>query len=392
MSDLPTDMDLFDAPPAASEAVPLLEEPIAPGQRRRRRFAVDRDPELLEAARVALVAAVDSAQLTNIERRVAWLLNRFPETRDSDARLWRIYWETFDGDALTGEYVHLDKLNQITPPTSLTRARAYIQNVLGLFVASPEIRGRRGTLSEEEKAHLQKLPQRQLFPTIAAYADEAGKTEDHLVVGMAWYLHGPDQLAAMKAVQDLAKAHGFDAELHFKEIDERRLPFYVAVIDAVLAAAPTIAFTSGNVERRGHKNTDEVLRELYYQVAVRSIRHHHESGRARLPRSLILIKDSENAGPDQILLANLSDRMEQASASLFAGALGVDRLGAADSEGNVLVQLADLYTSSVSRVLNRTGKPGAKDTFAEHFLKSLGQPVEPGVEQIGDLSVYLRLS
>jgi hypothetical protein len=387
-------MDLFGVPQERIEAPPaaVLGEPVAATPPRRRKSDILQDPHLLEAERAAIIAAVDSAQLTNIERRVAWLLNRYPEARDSDARLWRLYWETFDQDVLSGEYVHLDQLSQITPPTSLTRARAQIQNVLGLFLASPEIRGRRGTLSDEEKAHFQALPQRQLFPTIAAYADEAGKTEDHLVVGMAWYLHGPDQLVAMRAIQDLAKAYGFESELHFKEIDDRRLPFYVSVVDAVLSGTSTIAFTSGNVVRRGHRNTDEVLREIYYQVAMRSIRHHHETGRARLPRSLILIKDAENAGPDQVLLANLGDRLEQASASLFGAALGIDRLGSDDSEQNVLIQLADLYTSSVSRVLNRTGKPGPKDEFAEYFLKRLGQPIQPDAEQIGDLSVHLRLT
>jgi hypothetical protein len=285
----------------------------------------------------------------------------------------------------------LERLNQITPPTSITRARAYVQNDLGLFQASAEVRGRRGKLSDEEKARLLELPKRKLYPTIAAYGDEAGKTEDHIVVGTVWFLHGPDQLLATRAVEELANEWNFASELHFKEIDERRLPFYRTVVQRVLAVAPTIAFTSGNVLRRGHKNVDEVVRQLYYQVIVRSLRHHHESGRAPLPRTLIFVKDAENEGPDRLLLADIEDRLHQASENLFAGELAIDRLGVDDSKQNLLLQLADLYTSSVSRVLNRTGKPGAKDMFAEFFLESLSQPVQPEAEQVGDLSVHLRL-
>jgi len=39
----------------------------------------------LEAKREQLLHAINSCQLNTIEERVAWLLNHFPKTRDSDS-------------------------------------------------------------------------------------------------------------------------------------------------------------------------------------------------------------------------------------------------------------------------------------------------------------------
>ena len=56
----------------------------------------------LEAKRESLVHAINSCQLNTIEERVAWLLNHFPKTRDSDIGLQIRYWQNFQSDHFDG--------------------------------------------------------------------------------------------------------------------------------------------------------------------------------------------------------------------------------------------------------------------------------------------------
>lgn len=342
-------------------------------------------------SRERLLRAVDSARLNTLQQRVAWLLNRYPDARDSDRALYRRYWSTFESEHLQGDHVRLDRLTDLAHPANLTRARQKIQNEYRLFLASPEVRERRGTLSEEEKEKA--LAQRPTFPIYSAYADESGKNEDFLVVGAIWFLQGPELIDIVRGVERLAKETGFGTELHFKKISETTLPFYIAVADLVLDLAPTVAFTSVSIDRRGHKNTDEVLRQLYYHLMVRSIEYHDTSGRAPLPRSFSMIKDAENVGPDAMLLTDLEDRLRQASKSLLGDRLHIDRLGALPSKGSIPLQLGDLYTSSVGRVLNqRTAGETPRDKFAGYLLGKLGTPGGPmSRESAGGLTVHVAL-
>jgi len=65
-------------------------------------------------------------------------------TRDSDVTLQLRYWEQFEKDLYDGRAITPSDLYKLTRLTSLSRARAKIQNTFGLFAASDEVRARRG--------------------------------------------------------------------------------------------------------------------------------------------------------------------------------------------------------------------------------------------------------
>src|SRR5947207_3059264 len=102
--------------------------------------------EKLEREREALLRSVASDQGDTVVHRVAILLNRFPETRDSDVKLQLRYWELYE--EYDGGSIEPAELFARARLTSLARARARIQNTFGLFQASADIRKRRGKLSE----------------------------------------------------------------------------------------------------------------------------------------------------------------------------------------------------------------------------------------------------
>src|SRR5437867_2968602 len=92
----------------------------------------------LDARRERLLHAVHSCQLNTMEERVAWLLNHYPKTRDSDITLQIRFWQNFQADRFEGGDISVSDYYRLAKLTSLTRARALIQNKLKLFQASEE--------------------------------------------------------------------------------------------------------------------------------------------------------------------------------------------------------------------------------------------------------------
>ena len=103
-----------------------------------------------------------------------------------------------------------------------------------------------------------------------------------------------------------------------------------------------------------------------------------------------MTKDQENESQDRLGLAALEDRLKQAAQSRFENQLTVDRVIAEDSKGNLLLQIADLFTSSLRR-LNSPGN-GPKDRFTGALLNAIGMPRGPEEELAeGDKVLHIAL-
>lgn len=340
--------------------------------------------------REALLRAVNSCQLNTMEERVAWLLNHYPKTRDSDITLQVRYWKHFESDRFDGGDLAVSNYFRLAKLTSVARARATIQNKLKLFQASEEVKVRRKQLSENARDLA--LREHSNCRDYAIYVDESGKTQDYLVVGSTWYLNGSETLKTYQLVDDWKKSHKFNDELHFKSITEAKLPHYCELADLIADHSSMVSFKAISVPRRGIADTQDALMNLTSHLLLRGIQHEHETSRARLPRRLAVCKDAEEVGQDRLFVANLSDRMKQAAASQFGGLLYVDDFSAEESAGNVLLQVADLFTSSVGRSLNVQGeKTHPKDRFAEYFLAKIGRLSPARSESIGDMTVHISL-
>jgi Protein of unknown function (DUF3800) len=344
----------------------------------------------LEARRDSLLHAVNSCQLNTMEERVAWLLNHFPKTRDSDIALQTRYWRNFQSDRFDGAEISVSDYYHLAKLTSLTRARATIQNKLKLFQASEEVQKQRRQLEKGERANaLKKRPNCHQF---TVYIDESGKTQDNLIVGSMWYLNGAETIKIYRLVEDWKESHDIDNELHFQSISEAKLPHYRELADLIVANSATLSFKSISVPRKGTANVHDTLIRLAGHLLVRGIEHEHSTGRATLPRGLLVCKDSEELGQDKIFAAELSDKMKQAAASQFNDELYVDEFSAQQSSTNVHLQITDLFTSSVGRQLNASGeRKHAKDQFADYFLERLRHSSMIKSEAIGDMTAHIAL-
>jgi hypothetical protein len=154
--------------------------------------------ERLEAERNEVLASVAAAKLDTLQEKVAWILNHYPTARHSDITLQIHFWEEFEPDLGSDDYIRKADLYTLTRLTSLARARATLQNTYKLFQASPAVRAARGTLAEEET--VKAAEQQMEIPVFDVYADESGKTAKYLIVGSVWCLHPPELLQFRKDI------------------------------------------------------------------------------------------------------------------------------------------------------------------------------------------------
>jgi hypothetical protein len=168
---------------------------------------------------------------------------------------------------------------------------------------------------------------------------------------------------------------------------------YQEMLQIFLREAPSYSFKIISVPARGIKNKQEALKQLFYHLIVKGIVNENETGRAVLPRSLQIWKDAEEEGADRLLVADLDDKLKQASPTLFDNKLHIGLVRIADSEHTLFLQIADLFSASANRILNESGiARNHKTEFAEFFLDAVGvdRNFSPN-DRIGDTVVHISL-
>jgi len=344
---------------------------------------------IIENERQDILKNVSSFSTDTIRDKTAWILNHFPDARDSDITLQLKYWETFESDIYNGNSITPDDLYKLTRLTTLVRARAKLQNEYKLFLATPEIREKRGTLSEGEKQKaIQDKPN---YPVFTVYMDDSGKNADFLIIGSVWFL--AEYMAVYRAINKIKERTGFSKEFHFNELDRASLPIYKEVVDVFWKHATAVSFKLISVPRSGIGKVRDAFTDMYYHLLIQGINHENETGRAPLPRTLQVWIDSEEANLDKLLVANLNDRLNQVAQTQFEKKLVLDQVYTVDSEKNLLLQIADMFTGSVNRILNRSGTTqNYKDELAEYFLNRFNINLQlPENDKVGDISFHISL-
>lgn len=349
--------------------------------------------EQVEKEREDLLARLGSSELSTMRHRVAWVLNHFPSTCNSDIALQIKFWQAFDNEVYRGSPIEVDDLYRLTRLTSLVRERARIQNQYQLFRADEEVQQRRGTLEEEQREEAREIPD---CPVYKVYLDESGKTTDHIIVGSLWFLSaGTEGLELYRQSSALRERYNCSPkfEFHFAETSRNELPLYKELVDIFITEGGTISFKSISVPRAGIRNFSQALGELYYLLLTKGIEHEDSTGRASLPRILQVWKDSDEIGSDKLLMASLAEKMKQYSASIHDNKLFVQEFVAADSKSSIFLQVADLMASSVNRILCRGQQPrNHKDELADYLVQRLGISTTPDLEcPVGDMAAHIRL-
>ncbi|WP_128751459.1 DUF3800 domain-containing protein [Desulfosporosinus sp. HMP52] len=303
-------------------------------------------------------------------------MNEYSATRNSDLTLQLKYWEVFEDFDPTGENIKLKDLYKMERLTSITRARAKIQNEYGLFRADEKIRGWRRSKEEQEKEA--QLADKPGIPSIYIYADESGKNQQFSMVGSIWIpdvgghntLH-PHFIMWKKEHED--KGIYVPKEFHFTEMKRQQLEIYKEFFNEFYKESEFASFIA--VAANNHNirdNIDDTIFALYYQIVHLGIEHETGTNRISLPRQICYYKDEE-VGTDKLKLAKLEQELKTRFKIYFEDQLYLSNLTPLQSSYSPMIQIADLFTGSISRILNKTDNDSRnhKDEFAEYVWELL---------------------
>lgn len=336
-----------------------------------------------------LLNDINNCNLNTLEQRIAWLLNHKPETRNSDVILQIEYWKAFEGDLIGGSYIDLENYTKATKLPSIARSRALIQNGHKLFLASEDVRRHRGKLDDDQR--IAAVSREKPSKSYNVYADESGKTQTYLVVGSFWILNGIGTRRLVDTITNFRNENSITSEFHFKTINKGNLAIYLKLVDLLVEHATTFSFKALYVSRSGIKHNDQALEQLFFNLLCLGVEHENSTDRAPLPRSLSFSKDLESEGPDKLMLASLKERLATHSGTKYNHELYLDTFRAVDSRDLIFMQIADLFTSSVNRVLNSPGD-GPKDEFANRMLAAFGMNYQnTNFESLGDCTSILDI-
>lgn len=356
-----------------------------------------REIEEAKAAKLAekrekLERLVATRQLDTLESRVAYVLAQFPETRNSDITLLIQYWKAFEREKVPSDVISLQTLYEVERLTSVARARATIQNDYKLYLAtSDKVARKRKQLSEENRER--RKPVNMDAPPMTIYADESGKNEKYLIVGSVWIMVPMEEARMYVAMTEWREKRKFKQELKFSKISKKNQDHYIDFIERFMVQEGVFGFKAIAMPSEGISDEGTAFSDLFYFLIRRGIEHEDATGRAPLPRRITFIKDYEEQGYDDRVIALLVDRMQNASQSLFNGQLTIEYAYAERSEASLFIQVADLFTGCIHRVLNKPApERGWKDDFAEEVLALLG--MSSGLDQadvLNDRAVQLSL-
>lgn len=323
----------------------------------------------------ALWKAVQMGDDKHLTTRVANILNRYRESRNSDITLQIKYWQVYNG--LTSNFVDLTRLYTLEKLTSLSRARAKIQNEYKLFVADDEVRRRRKTLEEVEKeAQLLDKPS---YGTINVFADETGKTETFVIVAGVWVL---SEQVSSRIQRDFIQwsrekeeqGINLPVEFHFKNLSNRNnqeLELYKEFFNLIVRNGEMISFkgVSVNKSKINRIPISDLVTKLFYQFIRLGINHEINSNRIQLPKKINLTKDEET-GESELVLETIKQNLEDNFKIHHEDDLIMDQLISMPSHNHILLQFADLFVASLNRKYNNPGNNN-KDRLSEYILETV---------------------
>lgn len=258
--------------------------------------------------------------------------------------------------------------------TAITRARAKIQNEYKLFHANDEVR--RFRRNQEEYEREAQLATRPSVPTISIYCDESGKTGSYPMVGSMWVhdLHREKQLRIHFTQWKNRMGLSLSNEFHFTEMSRNELSLYKEFVNEFLSVSDMMTFVLAVSEHARGRSLDDTILELHYQLVHQGLERETNARRISLPRQVNFWKDRDDAN-DKLLLTKLEQHLVTNFKHYFDDKLHLSIFNPIDSKISPFIQIADIFTGSMSRLLNQPGNYH-KDELAQHLAALLGVTVE----------------
>ena len=316
--------------------------------------------------RIRLLGQLQKGQTKSLKSKVIHVLADDPPTRDCDRLLVRRLFQRFYPSKIVDDRIHLDDLDELPKAYDIQRYRAHIQNSLGLFRASPEIREQRARMRSKKEAEFSN--EKALF----IYCDESSLTSDYTVVGS--FCRGQVSGEPLFPLDEVHGQFGEDKEFKFSKVRKQSIDTYTRFLASVLAStAPwsVHALWLAN-QRAASRSQEDRVWAMLRLLAGEVILHQIQAQRFSPPFKVYLLKDSDG-GQDELRLKDLQrEILTDIGQHSKTTDVTLELIRAEDSKETPGIQVADLITGSFSRLKNQPYGDGPKDRFAKEVLTRIG--------------------
>lgn len=322
-----------------------------------------------------LLEDIDALNLRTVKQRVGYILNRYPEARDSDVTLALLYWRHF-GNLPSEAVISQSDLYTLERMTTLVRARAKIQNEYRLFQPTEGVRRRRLHLSERVKE--EQVADRPGPPVVQVFCDESGKNKQYLIVAGVWAVNSMRLFSFTGESMKKVKMGSANLEIHASSIrgeeDARLIEEFVQW--AIENYGDVFGWKAVFVEHPRGRLEDNLL-DLYVHYVIGGMRHEIQRGRVALPRQLKIEKDMEG-GLDRLRIANMHERISLKLGNEFGEAVRIEDLYEENSRESAGLWLADAFAWAISRIMNEGEqtavgrRSSVKDSLARRLVEMAG--------------------
>lgn len=336
----------------------------------------DLPPEQTER-RQKMLADIANSYLATREQKVAHILQRFPETRDSDTALCIQYWKMFQADVLERwSPLKLEVLFELDRIETIGRVRRMIQNELRLFRGVEDTRRAREAMQKEFHEYL--AAHRDSLPEVRFYLDETGSEGDKTYTGIAGVcvINWKQFEKHHAALEQWRSEQGWPETIHFSDTGADKVDRAVSLLQQLQSRRSGILFLGYSLASRGR--TYEVLFSLFIQLIVDSLKYLRNCKCLTQSRSVRVIKEVDT-GFDTLHLRDMTKRLSEAVALEFPGELAVQTVEAVPKGRTVLLECADLIAGGMQRRALYKGR-NPKDRLAEAVTNVTGfeDVAEPG--------------
>lgn len=319
--------------------------------------------------RQRMLSDIADSRLGSCEQRVAFILQRFPETRDSDTRLCIKYWKMFHADVLERwQPMELEVLFELDRIETIGRVRRVIQNELQLFRGVEDRRRARDAMQGELHEYL--AAHRDTLSEVRFYLDETGNEGDKAYIGIGGMcVINWKQFEKHSAALELWRSQqGWAETIHFSEMGADKVERAVSLLAQLQKRRAGTLFLGYSLASRGRTHQD--LFSLFVQLVVDSLLHLRAIGCLGDRRSVRVIKEAD-VGFDSLFLQKMSKYLSEQVAMEFPGELAVLPVEAVTKGRTVLLECADLIAGGMQRRALTKGR-NPKDKLAEAVINVTG--------------------
>jgi hypothetical protein len=335
-----------------------------------------------DQSRYEFSSDTDAKELRTNKEKVAYILNRFPDTRNSDKVLWVKYLELFHEINPSTTFLEAITSGDLPPQTVVARSRAELQNVYSMYLPTrPDIvvkrQGRRKAF-ERVFQNLDSVLDEPLRQT-SVYTDESGLTDSYLLIGFFLTVNGRD---AFKVVQQILewKMTGKKPYFHFKDLKKNQVEDFLRFFKTAIEIPSARAYIHIFDRARLLGEEKQILCDLYGISAIDTLRSLQGGGLIDEEHKFELIMDRSQ---DQRFYRKLENDLEPKLLQRRIGFYGVTDV---DSKDNYLVQTADVIVGAFNRAINSPGA-NAKDELSQHILGYWGIKNPLKSQERGNLTI-----